>query len=195
MSDLRPDFSTTQFDTYKPGALPMPEGDLWVFGYGSLMWNPGFNVAQALPARLYGYHRRLCLWSIHYRGTARRPGLVLGLDRGGSCVGLALRAARKDIQAASAYLLEREMLNNAYRPAIKKVYLEDGAGVDALTFISKREHPQFAPALSINETVAVVLAAEGAHGKNCDYVLNTVRHLSAFEIEHTALHTLAEKLR
>lgn len=94
-----------------------------------------------------------------------RPGLVLGLDRGGSCNGMALRVAREDSQAASAYLFEREMLNNAYRPAIKKVYLQDGAGVEALTFISKREHPQFALALSINETVSVVLAAEGAHGK------------------------------
>ena len=190
-----PDFSATRFDPYQPASLPLPDGDLWVFGYGSLMWNPGFKVRQAAPARLYGYHRRLCLWSIHYRGTATRPGLVLGLDRGGSCNGMALRVARKDIQAVSTYLLKREMLNNAYLPAIKKVYLKHGIGVNALAFISKQEHPQFARPLSIAETVSVVVGASGKHGENCDYVLNTVRHLSEFEIKNTALHLVAEKLR
>ena len=192
---LRPDFSATRFAPYEPGALPVPDGDLWVFGYGSLMWNPGFRVAKAVPARLYGYHRRLCLWSVHYRGTAECPGLVLGLDRGGSCNGMALRVAPADRPAASDYLLEREMLNNAYLPVIKKVYFQGGGGVDALAFVSKREHPQFARPLSVAETVAVVLSAEGRRGKNCDYVLNTVRHLSKFEIEHTALHAVADKLR
>lgn len=192
---LAPDFRNIRFAPYGSNALPIPEGDLWVFGYGSLMWNPGFPVAQAIPARLYGYHRRLCLWSIHYRGTARRPGLVLGLDRGGSCNGMALRVAPQDISPASDYLLEREMINNAYLPVIKKVYLENGGGVDALTFVSKPEHPQFARPLSVTETASVVRTAEGRRGKNCDYVLNTVRHLSEFNIEHTVLHAVAEKLR
>ncbi len=195
LSKLRPDFSATRFEPYESGTLPMPDGDLWVFGYGSLMWNPGFKVEEALPARLYGYHRRLCLWSIHYRGTARCPGLVLGLDRGGSCNGMALCVAPRDIPVASEYLMKREMLNNAYLPVIKKVYLRNGAGVNALTFVSKREHPQFARPLGIAETAAVVLAATGKRGKNCDYVLNTVRHLSKFEITRTTLHAVAEKLR
>ncbi len=194
-SEFRPDFSATCFESCELDALPLPDGDLWVFGYGSLMWNPGFSVEQATPARLYGYHRRLCLWSTHYRGTARHPGLVLGLDHGGSCNGMALRVAPRNIAAVSAYLLKREMINNAYRPLIKQVYLPNGAGVDALTFVSKRKHPQFAQPLSVDETVAVVRVAKGKHGENCDYVLNTVRHLSEFAIEHTALHSVAKRLR
>lgn len=192
---LRPDFSATRFAPYESNSLPTPAGDLWVFGYGSLMWAPGFAVQESTAARLYGYHRRLCLWSIHYRGTARCPGLVLGLARGGSCHGLALRVAPQAIQASLAYLRKREMLNNAYRPALKEVYLRRGGRVTALTFVSKPAHAQFAPPLSLAETVAIVRAAAGKHGKNCDYVLNTARHLSKFGIERTALHAVAEQLQ
>ncbi|MGR3983715.1 MAG: gamma-glutamylcyclotransferase [Gammaproteobacteria bacterium] len=189
-----PDFSGAHFPPYADASLPLPDGDLWVFGYGSLMWNPGFAVARAMPARLFGYHRRLCLWSTHYRGSAKRPGLVLGLDRGGSCNGMALRVARKHARAAADYLREREMINNAYRPAVKRVYFRGGGGADALTFLSKREHPQFARPLGLQQTVAVVRHAEGAHGKNYEYVLNTARHLSALRIERTELHAVAAKL-
>ena len=194
-SPNRPNLSAVRFQPYAEQTLPLPDGDLWVFGYGSLMWDPGFEVARAVPARLYGYHRRLCLWSVHYRGTAECPGLVLGLDRGGSCNGIALGVARRNAVAVAAYLREREMLNNAYLPVIKKVYLRGGGEVDALTFVSRLDHPQFARPLSVAETASVVLAAEGRRGKNCDYVLNTVRHLSELEIHHTALHAVAEKLR
>jgi cation transport protein ChaC len=190
----KPDFSSTRFDPYESDSLPMPVGDFWVFGYGSLMWNPGFKVQQSIPARLYGYHRRLCLWSINYRGTARCPGLVLGLDRGGSCNGIAFRVAQRDIRVASAHLRERELVHNAYLPTVKKVYLQHGASVDALTFVSRQEHPQFAGPLSIAETVSVVLEAEGLRGKNCDYIINTVRHLSECGINHTELHSVAERL-
>ena len=227
-----PDFSNTRIAPFDGRRLPLPDGDLWVFGYGSLMWNPGFAVREARPARLFGYHRRLCLWSIHYRGTSRRPGLVLGLARGGSCNGMALRVARAERHAVAAYLFKREMLNNAYRPAVKKVYLrgddavgdgaevgdgETGAGgdgnnrgrdggddgddngrgkiVEALTFLSKPEHPQFAPPLSIRDITAVVVGARGAGGRNRDYVLNTARHLSAFDIERTEIHRVADNLR
>lgn len=173
----------------------MPSGDLWVFGYGSLMWDPGFKVQQTVVARLYGYHRRLCLWSVHYRGTREHPGLVLGLDHGGSCNGIALRVARKHSTAAAAYLLKREMLNNAYRPVIKNVYLRHRVRVAALTFVCKQEHPQFARPLSVADTVAVVLAAAGASGKNCDYVLNTVQHLRELGISDRVLHAVAEQLQ
>jgi cation transport protein ChaC len=191
---IRPDFSATRFEPYESESLPLPQGEFWVFGYGSLMWNPGFEVQQTSPARLYGYHRRLCLWSINYRGTARSPGLVLGLDRGGSCNGIALHVAQEDVRPASVYLQEREMLNNAYLPMVKKVYLQNGASVDALTFVSRQKHPQFAVPLTIAETVSVVLEAEGLSGKNCDYVLNTVQHLNECGINQTELHTVAEHL-
>jgi len=201
---VAPDLSAEKFPPFE-GRLPLPAGDLWVFGYGSLMWNPGFAVREARPARLFGYHRRLCLWSIHYRGSARRPGLVLGLARGGSCNGMALRVARGQTDAAAAYLLQREMVHNAYRPAVKKVHLRGGDGdgdgdgggdiVEALTFLSKPEHPQFAPPLSIRDIAAVVVGAAGAGGRNRDYVLNTARHLSQLDIERTEIHRVAEHLR
>lgn len=194
-SDLIPDFSATRFDSYEMDSLPMPDGELWVFGYGSLMWDPGFKVKQAIPARLYGYHRRLCLWSVHYRGTVKRPGLVLGLDRGGSCTGVALQVASEHVTTSSAYLLKREMLHNAYLPIIKNIYLQHGEQVAALTFVSKQEHPQFAPPLSVDETVSVVLEATGESGKNSEYVLNTAQHLSEFGIEHTELHAVAKNLQ
>lgn len=204
-----PDFSDTRFAPFEGGRLPVPDGELWVFGYGSLMWDPGFAVREAVPARLFGYHRRLCLWSIHYRGTARRPGLVLGLARGGSCNGMALRVARGDAEAAAAYLMKREMVHNAYRPAVKRVYLRgDGGGrgdntgggdgcrvVEALTFLSKPEHPQFAPPLCIRDITQVVVGARGAGGRNRDYVLNTARLLSRFDIERTEIHRVAEQLK
>ena len=192
---ITPDLSATKFTPYESNSLPLPDGELWVFGYGSLMWDPGFAVAEAVPARLYGYHRRLCLWSVHYRGTAKRPGLVLGLDRGGSCNGMALRVAKKNISAASDYLRKREMINNAYRPTIKTAYLRGGDAVKTLTFISKQNHPQFAPPLTVADTVKIVQKATGKRGKNCDYVINTVKHLNEFKIKQTELHAVAARLK
>lgn len=174
--------------------LPLPEGDFWVFGFGSLMWNPGFEPEDAKAARLYGYHRRLCLWSIHYRGTKSKPGLVLGLDRGGSCQGMALKVRSGDRGEVAAYLCERELLSNAYAPLVKRVYLADGPEVDALTFVSRLDHPQFAPPMSIERTAAVVRAAEGDRGKNTEYLINTVEHLSQMGVLDTDLHAIAKRL-
>lgn len=173
----------------------MPRGHFWVFGYGSLMWHPGFKVERAVAARLYGYHRRLCLWSVHYRGSVNRPGLVLGLDRGGSCFGVALRVASTDRDAAADYLRAREMINNAYLPRVKKVYLQTGDAVEALVFLSRRDHPQFAKRMSVADTVAVVLGARGKSGDNREYVLNTVGRLNDLNIRTGALHSVAKQLR
>ncbi len=110
---------------------PPGGGDLWVFGYGSLMWNPGFAHAEARPARLYGYHRAFCLYSEHYRGTEARPGLVLGLDRGGSCRGRAFRVPAHDADAAMEYLIAREMYGHeidVYQLQWHRVALEGGMG-------------------------------------------------------------------
>ena len=110
---------------------PPGGGDLWVFGYGSLMWNPGFAHAEARPARVYGYHRAFCLYSEHYRGTEARPGLVLGLNRGGSCRGRAFRVPAHDADAAMEYLIAREMYGHevdVYQLQWHRVALEGGMG-------------------------------------------------------------------
>src|SRR5690349_2563312 len=87
-----------------------PDSDLWVFGYGSLIWKPGFEFVEQRPARLIGEHRSLCIYSMVHRGTPEKPGLVLGLDRGGACQGVAFRVARKQRDATVAYLREREQV-------------------------------------------------------------------------------------
>ena len=176
-------------------ALPRPRGAFWVFGYGSLMWRPEFTAQQTVAASLYGYHRRLCLWSMHYRGTPSKPGLVLGLARGGSCRGLALRVSRSDSQTVLNYLYEREMINNLYRPAIKNIYLPCGRTVKALTFLAKPEHPQFAGFMSVPEIVKITRAAAGKHGNNYEYVINTARHLTELGIEGTEVHSVAQNLQ
>ena len=125
-----PDFSAYQLEPVPDLKLPMPEGDFWVFGYGSLMWDPGFNYVDSRPAFLFGYHRRLCLWSIHYRGTSANPGLVLGLDAGGSCKGMGFKVSPRNKVEVCEYLKEREMLSNAYKPVVKPIYLENGEAVN-----------------------------------------------------------------
>ncbi|MFQ5995360.1 MAG: gamma-glutamylcyclotransferase [Acidiferrobacterales bacterium] len=168
--------------------LHLPEGDLWVFGYGSLMWKPGFPYVEALPARLHGYHRALCVWSWVYRGTQDKPGLVLGLDRGGSCVGRAFRVRAKDKQATADYLYQREMVTAVYVPVLVPVRLDDTRRVTALVFIADRSHPQYAGDLSAEKAANVVRRAHGEGGPNADYIANTVAHLDELGIADNLLH-------
>lgn len=189
-----PDFSAADLPPLARAPLPSPRGELWVFGYGSLMWHPGFEVTRAAKAKLFGYHRRLCLWSTHYRGSLKQPGLVLGLDRGGCCSGMAFLVARKHARAALEYLHAREMITDAYTPVVKTVRLHDGGTVDALAFLSKPEHPQFARRLGFAATLEVVRNAKGAHGQNREYVLNTARRLRELNIECAELHAIAAHL-
>src|SRR5471030_1693744 len=111
-----------------------PEGDLWVFGYGSLIWKPGFAFLEQSPARLIGEHRSLCIYSMVHRGTYERPGLVLGLDRGGACQGVAFRVARREREATVAYLREREQVTGVYREVMRSVWLKGDARVRALVY-------------------------------------------------------------
>jgi len=157
--------------------LAAPAGDLWVFAYGSLMWNPGFRYQEVYRAQVYGYHRALCVWSWVYRGTPREPGLVLGLDTGGSCVGRAFRVVQRDKRAALAYLYEREMISNIYRPLLCGLRLSDHRTVTGLTFQVDRGHPQYAGKLSAERAAATICDARGRNGPNTDYVINTVAHL------------------
>lgn len=164
--------------------------DLWVFGYGSLMWRPGFTYAEARPALLKGWHRSFCLYSMHYRGTPEQPGLVLGLDRGGSCKGLAFRVPAAEAQVTVGYLNERELVGYAYRPHWAGVALDDGRKVRAYTFVADRSHRHYAGDLDLERQAAIIMDAAGATGLNRDYLINTVRQLEADGFSDRSLHTL-----
>jgi glutathione-specific gamma-glutamylcyclotransferase len=152
-------------------------GDFWVFGYASLMWNPGFAFEEAVKARLSGYHRTLCVHSRHYRGTPERSGLVMGLDRGGSCVGVAFRV-KGDIEAeVREYLRQREMISAIYHERMVPVRTHNGRLVRAIAYVVDTSHEQFAGHLSAEDAAKVIIGASGSAGTNEEYVLNTIKHL------------------
>ncbi len=166
-------------------------GDLWVFGYGSLMWRPGFAYEEARRARLLGYRRAFCIYSVHHRGTLQRPGLVLGLDRGGSCEGIALRVAAARAGATRHYLRMREQIYGVYRDVDVNVSLSEGPcrDVAALTFVAERAHPNYAR-LALAAQAELIRGASGASGANLDYFVNTLRHLAALGIRERELEHL-----
>ena len=170
--------------------------DLWVFGYGSLMWRPGFDHLERHPARLLGAHRALCVFSHFHRGTAEKPGLVLGLDLGGSCRGLAFRVAAKKREATIAYLREREQVTKVYRETTRPVILLDKpeADVRALCYVVDRSHEQYTGVLSRQRQLALVRQGEGRSGINRDYVLATVKELEMLGIRDATLEWLAARL-
>lgn len=175
----------------------LTEGDLWVFGYGSLMWNPGFDFVERVPARLIGEHRALCVYSFVHRGTPEQPGLVLGLDRGGACRGIAFRVADAHRMATVAYLREREQVTSVYREVKRSVWLEDDARrrISALTYVVDRGHAQYAGRLSYPEQLRHVRQGHGRSGPNRDYVIATVKALETQGCRDVPLHQLAEALR
>ena len=174
---------------------PKP-GDLWVFGYGSLMWRPGFDFIERAPAALIGAHRSLCIYSVHHRGTQEHPGLVLGLDEGGACRGLAFRVAPELSDPTLTYLREREQVTDVYVETTRPVSLLDGSGreLEAVCYIVDRGHPQYAGRLSLDRQAELVRSAIGQSGANIDYVLNTVRHLEEAGIHDVELAALAQRL-
>ncbi len=151
--------------------------DFWVFGYGSLMWRPGFAHVETVRARLYGYRRSLCIYSHVHRGTPDHPGLVLGLDAGGSCLGIAFRVPGDMTDEVMTYLREREMSNHVYHEKHLRLRLADGRSVDAVTYVADRHHIQYAGSLSAENAAAIVASARGDSGTNVDYVANTLQHL------------------
>ncbi|WP_374446540.1 gamma-glutamylcyclotransferase [Stella sp.] len=169
-------------------------GHFWVFGYGSLMWNPGFTPAEVRPGLLLGYHRRFCLYSTQYRGTDERPGLVLGLDRGGSCRGLALRIPLQQQEAVSRALWEREMLNDEYHPRILPVRTAAGP-VPCLTFVVDRRNRFYSGRLAPAETASIIAGARGDRGPCAEYLDNTVRHLDQLGLEDRSLTRLREEVQ
>jgi cation transport protein ChaC len=172
-------------------------GDLWVFGYGSLIWRPGFEFVERVEARLVGAHRALCVYSFVHRGTPERPGLVLGLDQGGACRGMAYRVAAGKRAETVAYLRAREQATMVYRESVRSVWLRGGPEqrISALCYVVDRGHPQYAGRLSLDQQLHHVRQGHGRSGPNRDYVLATVAALEELGLRESELHLLAERLK
>ena len=170
------------------------KSDLLIFGYGSLMWDPGFAYDEAMPALLRGYHRCFCIYSHHYRGTPERPGLVLGLDRGGACKGIAFRVRAAEADATLQYLWDREMRSRVYRLAELPVEIGSGA-VRAYAFVAEPAHPSYAGRLSFEETARLIHQGVGHRGPCRQYLENTVRQLDALGVSDGLLSRLEQRVR
>ena len=169
-------------------------GDLWVFGYGSLMWRPGFDHAERRTAQLHGYHRALCIYSHVHRGTPDVPGLVLGLDRGGRCRGVAFRVPAESAAATIAYLREREQATAVYLERHVSVRLDDGRGIRAVTYVADRKHPQYAGRLPTEDLLRLVNQGVGISGANPDYVRATHQQLIELGVSDRILADIAGRL-
>jgi glutathione-specific gamma-glutamylcyclotransferase len=174
-------------------AVP-PGGDAWVFGYGSLMWNPAIHVAQTCPGVIHGYHRQFCLNMMMGRGTPESPGLMLALDRGGSCHGMVHRIAADLVDSELRILWMREMLGGVYGPRWVRVRTEGGI-VAAIAFVADRSHPRYAGKLP-EETISRRIAqAAGEFGTNRHYLFRLVEHLDSLGILDGPMHRLAKRVR
>jgi cation transport protein ChaC len=169
-------------------------GDFWVFGYGSLIWRPGFAHTRTVRAQVHGFRRALCVRSFVHRGTPQRPGLVLGLDRGGSCIGLAFQVPGELRDEVMAYLRARELVTHVYRERLLPISLPDGERAEAVSYVVDRRHEQYAGALHAEEAAAHVRGAVGQSGPNEEYVRNTVDHLRALGIRDHWLEDVARRL-
>ena len=154
----------------------LPKGDLWVFGYGSLMWSPCFDYTQKSPGRAHGYHRALCILSTRYRGTQRKPGLVMGLCRGGSCWGIAYRIDAPRLRRALARLWYREMPRRVYEPKLIPVRIRNRT-VRALAFVADPAHPSYVRELDLHGRARLVAQGIGVRGPCIDYIRNTLDHM------------------
>ena len=179
----------------EPALEPVQHGDLWVFGYGSLMWRPGFAYDFRCKAMLRGWRRALCVYSHVYRGAPERPGLVLGLDRGGACAGVAFRVKAALREPTIRYLRDREQVTGVYVERFVPVTLESGERVNALTYVADRLHGQYAGRLDREMMLAVVRVGRGRSGDNAAYVTETHDHLAAIGVRDSELEWLAERLR
>lgn len=168
------------------------ENGIWVFGYGSLIWNPGFDYARKQRASLTGFARGFCLWSMHYRGTESQPGLVLGLDPApeARCEGVAYFVAPDKAAAVHRYLRDRELVSYAYHERVEALTLADGAEVQAICYIVDTTHRQYAGGLSLAAQAEVIARAVGSVGPNRDYLHNTAAHLEALGIDDPDMREL-----
>ena len=171
-----------------------PDGSYWVFGYGSLIWNPGFSFLSAQLGLLRGAHRSLSIVSHHHRGTRDVPGLVFGLTRGGSCRGMVFEVGQAAWNDVRAYLDARELVTSVYRDVWRPVTLADGRRVSALAYVVDEAHEQFAGQLAVEQQLAMIRAGVGISGRNIDYVLNTAQHLAQLGIRDRSLMDLVRQL-
>lgn len=170
---------------------------MWVFGYGSLIWHPGFPVAEQQVARLAGWHRSFCMRSIHHRGTVEAPGLVLALDAAPDavCDGVAFRVEPGAEAETLAALRERELISSAYLEKELPVRLADGAMVTALAYVIDPDHAQYCGGLALEEQARIIASAAGGRGPNRDYLFSTASHLADLGIADPDLAWLAERVR
>ena len=171
--------------------------DFWVFGYGSLIWRPGFSYLERRNARLVGAHRALCVYSFVHRGTPEKPGLVLGLDRGGTCRGVAYRVAAGKREERITYVRAREQATRVYREASRAVWLDEDPQqrVQALCYMVDRGHAQYAGRLSLARQLHFVRQGHGRSGPNRDYVIETVKALDDLGYSDGGLRRLAQQLK
>ncbi|OYV44139.1 MAG: gamma-glutamylcyclotransferase [Acidocella sp. 20-57-95] len=167
--------------------------DLWVFGYGSLIWNPAFEHVEKRAALLRGYHRRFCLRMLMGRGTPETPGLMLALDHGGACKGAAFRIAAPKIRQELGLLWQREMFGGAYNARWVNVTTKDGP-IRAVTFVINRAHPRYIPEMSIEQTAALIATGCGDLGTCREYLENTISHLAAMGLRDSGLERIARAL-
>ncbi len=170
--------------------------ELWVFGYGSLIWDPGFPVTERRIARAHGWHRSFCMRSIHHRGTVDAPGLVLALDRadGAVCDGVAFAVARGAEAATLAGLRERELVSSAYLEVTMSLDTAAG-GIEALAYVIDPDHAQYCGGLALEEQAAIIATAVGGRGANRDYLWSTAAHLAELGIADPDLEWLAAQVR
>ena len=175
--------------------LTGPDGERWVFGYGSLMWRPGFDFVEASTALLHGRRRAFCIYSVHHRGTYERPGLVLGLAPGGAVRGRAYRVAKDQWPDVYAYLCDREQPTETYIESKAVISLPNGQRAQALVFLSDLKHPQWAGDLSLEDQAQLIAGASGLSGRNIDYLIDLVEHLRAEGICDSQLEALLVRVQ
>jgi len=175
----------------------MTQGGNWVFGYGSLIWHPGFAFRDRVVATLEGYHRTFCMRSIHHRGTEDDPGLVLALDEAldARCLGLAFEVEHKDWDGALNYLRERELISSAYVERNLHLTLADGREVPALAYVIDAGHVQYCGGLPLEEQARIISQAVGGRGPNTEYLFNTTENLAELGIDDPDMQWLSQRVR
>lgn len=169
--------------------------DLWVFGYGSLMWRPGFDYVEKAPAKCIGYQRSFCIYSTVYRGTPEQQGLVLGLDEGGETTGMAFRIAPENQHAVMEYLREREQINDVYIEVLHPLNIIGHGRRLAICYVATQGHEQYAGGLSLEDQAEIIAIASGCRGANKDYLFNSHDALLDMDIVDEDLEKLTEMVK